>query len=97
MTYTHPRLNKKNFVNWAPKTQILLEIQGVWDIVSGEEREPARNHAVTLKQEWKRRNGIALAILAGSIEDPEYQAIRSVRKASEAWQKLRDIYRPTED
>jgi len=97
LTYTQPRLNKKNFVNWAPKTQILLEIQGVWDIVSGEEREPARNQAVVLKREWGRRNGIALAILAGSIEDPEYQAIRSIRKASEAWQKLRDIHRPTGD
>jgi hypothetical protein len=53
LTYTQPRLNKKNFVNWALKTQILLEIQGIWDIVSGDDREPARNAAVVLKQEWR--------------------------------------------
>ncbi|KAI9866724.1 MAG: hypothetical protein M1813_000666 [Trichoglossum hirsutum] len=57
VTYTQPRLNKKNFVNWALKTQILLEIQGTWDVVSGDDREPARNAAVVLKQEWRRRNG----------------------------------------
>ena len=94
LTYTHPQLNKKNYINWSPKTQILLEIQGVWSIVNGEEREPARNAAVAVKQDWKRRNGIALAILAGSIEEQEYQAIRNITKASEAWQKLRDIHRP---
>src|SRR5579862_5451449 len=97
LTYTQPRLNKKNFVNWALKTRILLEIQGIWDVVSGEDKEPARNAAVKTKAEWKRRNGIALAILAGSIEDPEYQVIRSIRKAAEAWQKLRDIHRPAGD
>jgi hypothetical protein len=97
LTYTQPRLNKKNFVNWALKTQILLEIQGIWDVVSSEEREPARNTAVAIKQEWKWQNGIALAILAGSIEDLEYQAIRSIQKAFEAWQKLQDIHKPTGD
>ncbi|KAH0556435.1 hypothetical protein GP486_005646 [Trichoglossum hirsutum] len=69
LTYTQPRLNKKNFVNWALKTQILLEIQGVWEVVSGEDREPARNAA----------------------------AIRSIQKVADAWQKLRDIHRPTGD
>ena len=54
MTYTQPRLNKKNYVNWAPKTQILLEIQGVWDVVSGDDKEPARNAAVKTKNEWRR-------------------------------------------
>jgi hypothetical protein len=37
LTYTQPQLNKKNYVNWISKTQILLEIQGIWDIVSGDE------------------------------------------------------------
>jgi hypothetical protein len=29
LTYTQLRLNKKNFINWTLKTQILLEIQGI--------------------------------------------------------------------
>jgi hypothetical protein len=40
------------------------------------------------------RNDVALAILAGSIENSEYGSIRTIQSAAEAWIRLQDIYQP---
>ena len=72
LTYTTPRLNKKNYVDWAAKTEILLDIQGVWTIISGEKRQPNEGAIAEVIQNWRQRNGIARAILGGSIDENEY-------------------------
>ena len=76
------------------KTEILLDIQGVWTVVNGEEKQPDEGVATDEIQSWRQRNGIARAILGGSIDENEYRPIRSIRNAANAWTKLRDIHRP---
>jgi hypothetical protein len=97
LTYTSPRLNRKNYVDWAAKTENLLDIQGVWAIVNGEDKEPNDKAPEETSRVWRRGNGIAIAILGNSIEEAEFRAIRSIRNAAEAWRKLRNIHRPDGD
>jgi hypothetical protein len=92
LTFTAPRLNKKNYIDWAAKTENLLEIQGVWSIVSGDEPEPGPRSAIEKLLSWRQHNGIAKAILGGLVDENEFRLIRSIKKASEAWTKLRDIH-----
>src|SRR5437016_4847647 len=94
LTYASPRLNKKNYVDWAAKIEILLDIQGIWTIVNGTEMQPNDKSTAETIKNWKQRNSIALAILGGSIEETEYCTIRSIRNAADAWTKLRDMHRP---
>ena len=94
LTYISLWLNKKNYVNWSVKTEVLCIIQGVWPIVSGSEKEPNKRIDLEGTQDWKIWNNIGLAILGGSIDETEYRAIRSICKVSEAWAKLWDIHRP---
>ena len=52
LTYTIPCLNKINYVDWAAKTENLLEIQGVWDIVSGQDTQPNDRSSADVTQAW---------------------------------------------
>src|SRR5205085_10595319 len=83
LTYTSPRLNKKNYVDWAAKTEILLDIQRVWTIVHDDEQKQGDKTSVEAAQDWRKRNAIALAILGGSIEETEYRTIRSIKNSAE--------------
>jgi hypothetical protein len=62
LTYTAPRLNKTNYVDWAAKTENLLEIQGVWAIVNGEDKQPNGKASEEATRAWKKGNGIALEV-----------------------------------
>src|SRR2546421_13680 len=62
LTYVTPRLNKKNYVDWAAKMEVVLDIQGVWTVVSGEEKQPNEKATTQAIRDWRKRNGIALAI-----------------------------------
>ena len=84
LTYTSPRLDKKNYVDWSAKTEVLCIIQGVWPIVSGSEKEPDERIDPEGTRDWKIRNNIGLAILRGSVDETEYCTIWSIRKVSEA-------------
>src|SRR2546430_3509182 len=97
LTFVSPKLNKKNYVDWAPKAKIVLAIQRVWGVVSGEEKEPTDAATAETRNDWNQRNLIALAILGGSIEESEYKSIRNMDKAHEAWSQLRDVHRPEGD
>ena len=97
LTYASPRLNKKNYVDWAAKIEVLLDIQGVWSIVHGDEKPPNDKAAAPKIQDWKQQNAVAWAILGGSVEETEFRTIHSMKNAAEAWTKLQDIYRPAGD
>ena len=53
LMYTSPQLNK-NYVNWALKLHILLEIQGIWSIINGEEKEPSESAMPAEIRNWLR-------------------------------------------
>ena len=92
LTYTTPCLDKMNYVDWAAKTENLLEIQGVWDIVSGRDTQLNNRSSADVIQAWRCNNGIVLTIISNSLEAVEYPAIRNVWHAAKAWSKLRSIH-----
>ena len=88
LTYTIPQLDKMNYVDWAAKTENLLEIQGVWDIISSQYTQPRDGSSAEITQVSRCNNGIALAIISNSVEATEYPAIQNIRHAAKAWSKL---------
>jgi hypothetical protein len=88
-----PKLNEKNYVDWAAKPENLLDLQGIWAIVRGENMQHSNKTPEDPAQAWQRSNGIALAILGNSVEETEFQAIRNVRNTAKAWSKLQSIHR----
>ncbi|KAI9830457.1 MAG: hypothetical protein M1826_004694 [Phylliscum demangeonii] len=59
---------------------MILKLQGVWMLVNGNDREA--------------RNASAFTTLASTMEDSTFRTIQNMDDVTEAWKKLKVIYKP---
>ncbi|XP_015439623.1 PREDICTED: uncharacterized protein LOC107194495 [Dufourea novaeangliae] len=75
---TH-KFNGTNFKLWKYQMPALLRSKGLLGIVTGESPKPTENEAVVVKQEWFKKDGLALAIIVNALEDEQAQLILSCK------------------
>ncbi|KAI9813356.1 MAG: hypothetical protein M1826_002524 [Phylliscum demangeonii] len=64
---------------------------GVWSLVNGDEIRPVDGKDW---QWWEARNASAFTTLASTIEDSTFWTIQNMDDVTEAWKKLKVIYKP---
>src|SRR5205809_703555 len=84
LTFISPKLNSKNYLEWAPRIKNLFIIQHVWAVVNGELKKPAKTVSMEERENWELWNAIRLTILVGSVENKEYRSIRNREDVHEA-------------
>ena len=77
------KLNDSNYSSWEFKVKVLLEKDGLSDLIADVPNE-------TTSDEWKRRDAKARSIILFSIEDAQLQHCRSAKNAYNTWLALKN-------
>lgn len=86
---TVTKLNGDNWSTWKFETRIILNGQGLFEIVSGEKQKP---ETPTEKTSWSRDDAKAQTILVTRMEPGPQAHILSCETANEMWNKLKSVY-----
>ena len=83
----------ENFHLWKFKMQMVLEEKDLWNIVKGDEVEPAEEGTTeTQRRQFQKRERKALATICLSLGDEQLSLVRTATTAKEAWSKLESHY-----
>ncbi len=83
----------ENFHLWKFKMQMVLEEKDLWNIVKGDEVEPAEEGTTeTQRRQFQKRERKALATICLSLGDEQLSLVRTATTAKEAWSKLKSHY-----
>ena len=83
----------ENFHLWKFKMQMVLEEKDLWNIVKGDEVEPAEEGTTeTQRRQFQKRERKALATICLSLGDEQLSLVRTATTAKQAWSKLESHY-----
>ena len=83
----------ENFHLWKFKMQMVLEEKDLWNIVKGDEVEPAKEGTTkTQRRQFQKRERKALTTICLSLGDEQLSLVRTATTAKEAWSKLGSHY-----
>ena len=78
---------------WKSKMQMVLEEKDLWNIVKGDEVEPAEEGTTeTQRRQFQKRQRKALATICLSLGDEQLSLVRTATTAKQAWSKLESHY-----
>ncbi|KAK9720589.1 hypothetical protein QE152_g21996 [Popillia japonica] len=83
------RLNNNNWNVWKFQIKVILMAKGLYDITTGNEKEPAE---VDLKASWKLKDAKAQEALVTRMEEGPLSHVMQCVNAAEMWAKLESIY-----
>ena len=90
------KLNGTNWAFWKVKAKAAFVLEGLWDIISGECREPEMvgpaPSTTADREAWKLNDSKALAVLTILMEDSQLVQIMGCETSNEAWETLREHY-----
>lgn len=79
-----PKLGDKNYITWSTRLEGLLFNNGMKDVAMGS--------ADVRAADWEIRNEAARHSLFMTIDDKNLLSVRSLKKASEVWEKLKNTH-----
>lgn len=92
--YQIEKLDGNNFESWAIQMKSILVHSGYWKLVNGELKpEDGKDDAEIAK--YKSDDEKALATICLSVKPSQLNYIKGCKSSSEAWTKLKDVYRPS--
>jgi hypothetical protein len=80
-----------NFQTWKYRIKTVLDIRGLWEIVSGAETKPDASNAVQLV-DWQVRDKEARAQITLTLKDEPLSGVLHATTAAEIWKKLNERY-----
>lgn len=90
------KLNSSNYQSWVADMKYLLINQGLWDIITGEEKLPVIGTGVTAAdvKKVKHKFDVALSFIFLNVEKDYRKLIENTKCPIEAWNKLKESYIP---
>jgi len=80
-----------NFQTWKYRIKTILDIRGLWEIVSGAEAKPDGKDAAQLA-DWELRDKEARAQITLTLKDEPLSGVLHATMAAEIWKKLNERY-----
>ena len=91
--YVLDKLTEKNFKNWKSKIELVLDIEGLLEVVDGTWEEPIDKTSKEWKT-WKARDKIAHLEILLHVDDKQADIIRRLTTTAALWAKLKELYEP---
>lgn len=87
------KLDSDNYDTWSMQVRSILVHSELWPIVNGKSKRPTN---ATEASKWDDLNEKALAIIVLLLKTPQINYVKNCTKASDAWNKLADIHKPSD-
>jgi hypothetical protein len=87
---TIEKFSGENYHLWKFKMMMVLKEKGLWEFVEGKELDPAASEKE--RNDFKRREERALALLVLSLSDAQLLHVQPALTAKEAWLKLSEVH-----
>ena len=93
MKYVLDKLTEKNFKNWKSKIELVLDIEGLLEVVDDTWEEPTNNPLEEWKT-WKARDKMARLEILLHVDDKQADIIPRLTTTATMWAKLKELYEP---
>ena len=82
-----------NFQMWKFHVRMVLGVQGLWNIVSGDEAQPDETTHPVESEEWLLKDQEAHAQITLTLKDEPLSGVLYTTMSAEAWRKLSEHYK----
>jgi len=84
--------DRMNFQMWKFRVRMVLGIQGLWNIVSGDEAQPDEMTHPIKSEEWLLKDQEAHTQITLTLKDKPLSGVLYTTTSAEAWRKLSERY-----